>query len=64
MVSKDLAFKHDTSGDLLPGWRSNDAGYIISLSEHMHVKYMFKNTLQSWTQYCVVQRILNSSRPP
>lgn len=61
MVSKDQAFKHDSSGDLLPGLRSNEVGYIINLSEHLHVKYMFRNTLQSWTQYCVVQRILNSS---
>jgi len=61
MVSKDQAFNCDSSGDLLPGLRSNEVGYIISLSEHMHVKYTFKNTLQSWTRYCVVQRLLNPS---
>lgn len=61
MVSKDQAFKYDSGGDLLPGLRSNEDGYIINLSKHMQVKYVFKNTLQSWTQSCVVQRILNSS---
>lgn len=47
MGSKDQAFKHDSSGDLLPGLRSNEVGDIINLSKHMHVKFMFKNTLQS-----------------